>query len=309
MIKRTVVIFMGSILIFLSCTKKGEDQVITPPVNIEPSSPAYVSKIVYLKNVSQPSATDTLSLSMFNYSTSGNLALGNYPYNSYTYDSLQRIAEVNCFQNLNPTITTNYKINYDVNNLPVSGVRKYIKPPYKAGNTDDVTYIDTIRYWVSNGLVIRASFYNRMTIKTINNPANPNILIKDTSYIRDTIDKHMLTYTGKNINNIHSVNMDGKIIDISCIFGSGKGYFSDSHAKFILMPDQFSAFNYHFAAWHSPNELLNLKKVFVTDNNRIEEATINYTFYPKSLYPSGAIVNESGTNVSFGGNYKLVFIY
>ena len=309
MIKQSLVIFMGVGLFFVSCTKKGEEAVITPPADIEPSSPAYVSKVVYLKNVAQPSATDTLSWSMFTYSTSGNLTLSSFPYNSYTYDSLKRITEVNCFQNVNPTITTNYKIIYDLNGLPLSGVRKYIKPPSKTGNTDDITYIDTIRYWVSNNLVIRASYYNRMTIKTLNNSANPNMLIKDTSYIRDTIDRYVATYEGKNIKNIHSVYLDGKIIDITCSFGSGKGYFPDSHTQFVLMPDQFWAFNYHFAAWHSANELLNLKKVFVTDNNRTEEVTINYAFYPKSLYPLSATVNESGINALFGGNYKLSFIY
>ena len=301
---RYIFILVGIVCLFFACSK---DPGVSTPSIPEPISPAYLQRIIYSKDNGQTVITDTVSGWLASTTTPNLPAI--YANLRFVYDSSNRVSII--YSGSDPYKGTSYRIFYDSNGLPISGLRVF---SYSAGSSyigGDYAVIDTIRYRTFNGQVTGISFYNRCTITHEFNFTINNFVSVTTYAPKDTIDRYAISYQGINFTKIHSEGPSGKIVDLEYNYGAQKSPLIDSKSKFLVAPDLLLPSGYIYAIWHASNELLSYKKTFVTENNRVELSTFGYT-YSSTHYPLTALAIDSGIAVSGAvnnGKYSMKFIY
>ncbi len=297
-----VTIMTGCILLFFSCKK---DPPMPDTNQVQANSKAFPLKIVFDKSTTQTPWQVPLPVG---YNPDSTLSYMGGPGYYFSYNSQQSISGLRLNTDL---YTYNYNIHYNTNNLPDAGTRTYVKVNNNNANSFDQVITDSIIYKLENGMVVEARFYNRRIIVAKNSNTNPNIIVSDTTYSKDTVESYKITYLDGNINKIRLQEKTGRIVDMEYTYGTGKGIFYSCQQKFMVVPDQFLISGFLMIVNHSKNELLRYKRTYVSENNRVEESVYSYSFNQNN-FPSIITVADSGlqdtTRVNTG-HYKMLIGY
>lgn len=183
--------------------------------------------------------------------------------------------------------TYTYKINYDVNHLPLSGSRRYSYSP-SSKESSPLRVLDSVSYKTVNREVTEIKFFDRKEY----NMWTGALYSSST----DTSSKYTINYLNGNIQKIKSSEQYGKTIEQEFTYGTKKGVLSAARLKFFLDPIAP-------VRLYALNELLK-HQVNIPKENLVKETIYEYS-YDEQGYPLTSKVSGSGVS----NNYSQVFKY
>ena len=182
--------------------------------------------------------------------------------------------------------TYTYRINYDSNNLPVSGTRRYSYSP-SSKESSPLRRIDSIAYKTVNREVTGIKFFDRKEYNMWTGALFSSSI--------DTSSRYVIQYLAGNVQNIKFSDQYGKTNEQEFTYGTKKGVLSAARLKFFLDP-------LAPVRLYASNVLLK-HKITVLNDNSVKETNYDYT-YDKEGYPLTSRVSGSGVQYNYSQMFK-----